>query len=65
MNIESSLPPPSPTRFFEGVGEKIFKNMVIGSNFLKDLHGKPRGRRQRKRKSHRKMQIFSFSFSNS
>ena len=43
MNKHSSLPPPSPTPFFEG-GNEISKNLGRGSKFLKTLYGRKVGR---------------------
>ena len=44
MNTHSSLPPPSPTPFFEG-GNEISKKLGRGSKFLKKSFGKPKGGR--------------------
>ena len=44
MNTHSSLPPPSPTSFFEG-GNEISKKLGRGSKFLKTPDEKPKGGR--------------------
>ena len=44
MNTHSSLPPPSPTSFFEG-GNEISKKLGSVSKFVKTLDGKPKGGR--------------------
>ena len=61
MNTHSSLTLPVPPLSLKEENE-ISKKLGSESNFLKNLLGKPKGRRQRKCKSHREMGFFHFYF---